>query len=660
MLHLVSDDDGNDNTLPFPISYYAEQGWKLIPCHGVAATGCLCGKSHQGSSDAGKHPALLDWPSRATSEKEQLLKWFGNGSLNNVGVVCRQSGLVVIDVDPRNGGDESFLQLESLLGGAIPTTVTALTGQYLVKGKNVRGRHFYFKTDPNINFIKDFSRLGLKGIDIKSNGYVMLPPSSHISGLKYEWEEGLSPFDTVISELSPQMQSIMVKGITNPTSSTSQVNFDFDQYKNVIATSSAKRELAKQVDRIKSKTFVGQRNIALNEAAFVLGQFIGGGQISVEEATEALTEAARYAFSGEDAEIEIASVLRLKGGGFEAGTSSPIYDVKFDSPADLGSLSSNLDDENFLAKMHLVDWQELWADLTEEVWHVDGIICQARGHVVYSSPGVGKSLLVREICACLATGKSVLGLPPKEPIRVLYIDHENIPTTDIKRSLIDMGFDWKELEPNFKLLSFPEFAPFDLPRGGQELKRVLEILKPQLVIIDTASRTIQGKENDNDTWIDFYNYTGKILKAMNIAYIRIDHTGKNADAGPRGGSAKMGDVDLVWYMKEVETDSKYRLINEKHRVPLENLEFGISRTLEPLRHLLTGGPDWHELVNRVERHEKMILEIEKFIASNPKHQTGLTKLYGSMKSICKEHGFSRRNFDAARIAYLEEHREIEE
>jgi hypothetical protein len=243
----------------------------------------------------------------------------------------------------------------------------------------------------------------------------------------------------------------MVKGITNQTSSTSQVNFDFDQYKNVIATSSAKRELAKQVDRIKSKTFVGQRNIALNEAAYVLGQFIGGGQISVEEAAEALTEAARYAFSGEDAEIEIASVLRLKGGGFEAGTSSPIYDVKFDSPVDIGSLSSNLDDEALLAKMHLVDWKELWADTTVEVWHVDGIICGARGHVIYSDPGVGKSLLVREMGACLATGKSVLGLPPKEPIKVLYIDHENIPKSDIKRSLIDMGFDWEELEPNFKL-----------------------------------------------------------------------------------------------------------------------------------------------------------------------------------------------------------------
>lgn len=50
----------------------------------------------------------------------------------------------------------------------------------------------------------------------------MLPPSSHISGLKYEWEDGLSAFDTLISELSPQMQTIMVKGITNPTSSTSE------------------------------------------------------------------------------------------------------------------------------------------------------------------------------------------------------------------------------------------------------------------------------------------------------------------------------------------------------------------------------------------------------------------------------------------------------
>lgn len=180
----------------------------------------------------------------------------------------------------------------------------------------------------------------------------------------------------------------------------------------------------------------------------------------------------------------------------------------------------SIDEAAFMAKMNVVNWEELWADTSEEIWFVDGLICAERGHTIYSDPGVGKSLLVREICACLASGKSVLGLPPKEPIRILYIDHENIPKTDIRRSLIDMGFDWPELKENFILMSFPEFAPFDLPKGGQELKRVLEIVKPDLVVMDTASRTIQGKENDNDTWIDFYNYTGKVDSREFLLFIK--------------------------------------------------------------------------------------------------------------------------------------------
>jgi RecA-family ATPase len=113
----------------------------------------------------------------------------------------------------------------------------------------------------------------------------------------------------------------------------------------------------------------------------------------------------------------------------------------------------SIDEAAFMAKMNVVNWEELWADTSEEIWFVDGLICAERGHTIYSDPGVGKSLLVREICACLASGKSVLGLPPKEPIRILYIDHENIPKTDIRRSLIDMGFDWPELKENFILMS---------------------------------------------------------------------------------------------------------------------------------------------------------------------------------------------------------------
>jgi hypothetical protein len=650
MLHQSNDDSAPNTSIPFPISYYAEQGWKLIPCFGISQKGCNCGKLHALRTDAGKHPLISNWPISATSDSLQLSKWFGIESQNNAAVVCDRSGLVVIDIDPRNNGDESFLALESLLDGAIPSTVTALTGEYTVKGKRVRGRHLYFKADPEAQYFKDFSRLRLKGIDIKSNGYVLLPPSVHSSGVNYEWENGLSPYDTEIAELSAELSSVMVKGYKNQKVPLKPSDFDFSKFANTIASSAAKRELANQIDRLK-RTSPGERNVTLNESAFIMGQFIGGGQISLEEARIALFEAARIAYADEDADAEIASVLRVNGGGFEAGAQLPIYDVTFQLHSTHEEVTG-VDVAKFMAKMNVVDWEQLWADTSEEIWFVDGFICAERGHTIYSDPGVGKSLLVREVCACLASGRSVLGLPPKEPIRILYIDHENIPKTDIRRSLIDMGFDWPDLKENFVLMSFPEFAPFDLPKGGQELKRVLEIVKPDLVVMDTASRTIQGKENDNDTWIDFYNYTGKVLKFLGIAYIRIDHTGKNSNAGPRGGSAKMGDVDLVWHLKEVETDTKFILENEKHRVPLPRLEYTIKREFEPLRHVISTALDWASITKRHLKFQEIVDAISAFVAAHPSQKLGLNSLYKAMHKICTEYGYSRREFDAARLEYL--------
>lgn len=648
----IEQDSGDISDLGSQALAYGALGWQLLPCFGIEADRCNCGNPHNDSSSAGKHPVISDWPNKATNQPVQLKEWFSDTTKNNLALSCMSSGLVIVDIDPRNGGDESFLELEKWLDGAIPQTVTALTGEYIFKGRKTRGRHLYFNAGSDSQFFKDFSKLGFKGIDIKFNGYVLLPPSKHVSGVNYQWAAGLSPFEIAIADLSQEMREVMVKGRSKSPSNPAAATYTFDTQSTVSASLDAQQELAKQVALLCNQNVQGQRNVTLNKAAYIMGQYIAGGQISTSEVRDALTSAAKIAFAGEDAEYEINSVLRLKGGALEAGTLMPIYEASFLKTLAKTEVDS-LEEVEFLDKLNIVNWKDVWEDTSEEVWFVDGIICAERGHTIYSAPGVGKSLLVREISACLATGKPVLGLSAKEPIKVLYIDHENIPKSDIRRSLIDMGFTWEELEANFKLMSFPEFTPFDLPKGGQELRRALEILKPDLVVIDTLSRAVQGKENDNDTWIDFYNYSGKILKSMGIAYIRIDHTGKNSDAGPRGGSAKMGDVDLVWHLKEIVADKKFRLTNEKKRVPLSNVDYKISRELAPLRHQISSGEEWPLLFEQAEEHTKILTEISSFMDAHPKHPTGISKLYDAMRSKCREMGVTRKQFDIARKEFLD-------
>ena len=90
-------------------------------------------------------------------------------------------GRIVLDVDPRNGGVETFDALVAKLG-PLPATVTARTGG--------GGWHYHFQW----NGAEAPASLG-KGIDVKAagKGYVVLPPSPHASGTPYRWEPYLDP-----------------------------------------------------------------------------------------------------------------------------------------------------------------------------------------------------------------------------------------------------------------------------------------------------------------------------------------------------------------------------------------------------------------------------------------------------------------------------------
>jgi hypothetical protein len=233
----------------------------------------------------------------------------------------------------------------------------------------------------------------------------------------------------------------------------------------------------------------------------------------------------------------------------------------------------------------LIDWHALWADEQEEEWIIEPLLARRRLVALYSAPKVGKSLLMLEVAAAIATGKGMFGYPGGTPRRTLYVDFENDPRGDVRTRLINMGYGPGDLA-NLCYLSFPSLPYLDSEKGSDHLLQMLDGYDCEVVVIDTVSRAIAGEENENDTWLNFYKHTGLKLKQTGRALIRLDHSGKDETKGQRGGSAKSGDVDAVWRLSRI-TDDTFDLVCEAMRFPIADKYLTLSRLEGPLRHEVT-------------------------------------------------------------------------
>jgi putative DNA primase/helicase len=202
--------------------WYAKQGWKILPCFGITDGGrCTCNGQHAEPKDIGKHPQIGDWNNRATDDVATIESWWDRNPENNIGVYCQGSGFIVVDIDPRSGGIESFEKFEELLGITLPKTVEALTGLYSYQGSQNRGRHLYFRVEDGEQFMGNLKSYGLNGIDIKYNGYVMVSPSRHGSGVTYDWAPGQSPWEMRMAEAPEELLNAIRKRSSRGRSGTS-------------------------------------------------------------------------------------------------------------------------------------------------------------------------------------------------------------------------------------------------------------------------------------------------------------------------------------------------------------------------------------------------------------------------------------------------------
>ena len=174
---------------------YAENlGWAVFPLYETNDSHCACGTDC--GKSAGKHPRTRHGVHEARADVGAVAEWWRHWPRANIGIATGQtSGLVVLDVDLRNGGDEGLVDLQRD-HGQLPPTAIANTGG--------GGTHFYFQ-HPGNREVKNCAALGgFSGLDLKADGgYVVASPSNHHSGGGYLWDVAFHITDTPLAPCPP-------------------------------------------------------------------------------------------------------------------------------------------------------------------------------------------------------------------------------------------------------------------------------------------------------------------------------------------------------------------------------------------------------------------------------------------------------------------------
>ena len=168
------------------IDAYIAHGWSIIPIR-----------------SGGKRP-LVRWEESQYRRPhvEEVRAWFSARPEAGIAVVTAVSGLVVLDTDPRHGGEVSLERLQRQ-HDRLPTTVECRSGG--------GGRHLYFAhLGAPIRNKAGFA----PGVDLRGDGgYVVAPPSLHASGLRYLWVGDRKP---KMSDLAPLPDWVLQLAVDQP------------------------------------------------------------------------------------------------------------------------------------------------------------------------------------------------------------------------------------------------------------------------------------------------------------------------------------------------------------------------------------------------------------------------------------------------------------
>jgi hypothetical protein len=158
--------------------FWASNGIPVFPVYSVTPDGiCKCRDKSQCKS-TGKHPKTFRGSKEASTDPEIIKRWWKADPLANIGGVTGGAvRLLVVDCDPRHGGDASLHDLVEAHGSEWLDTLQVKTGG--------SGHHFFYNYPADVELRNTANKLA-PGIDTRADGgYVVMAPSLHASLNRY-------------------------------------------------------------------------------------------------------------------------------------------------------------------------------------------------------------------------------------------------------------------------------------------------------------------------------------------------------------------------------------------------------------------------------------------------------------------------------------------
>tara|TARA_B110000503_G_scaffold126233_1_gene194635 strand:- start:1680 stop:3962 length:2283 start_codon:yes stop_codon:yes gene_type:complete len=184
---------------------YRDAGFRVFGLHGVTNGLCECGNDNCQAHY--KHPTVSNWQYTPVWNDDQwvLINELKNDFKTGFGVLC--DGYLVIDIDPRNGGNEGFDKLVA------DTGIDFKDHAEFSVSTGGGGWHLYYKYSGEEKLHSSLKVY--EGVDFKSSGFVVGAGSMHASGNPYEVEE---PNMEDITELPEVLKALLTKPVNKPNS----------------------------------------------------------------------------------------------------------------------------------------------------------------------------------------------------------------------------------------------------------------------------------------------------------------------------------------------------------------------------------------------------------------------------------------------------------